>query len=176
MEGIIQSVKPEGDFKDSNVYVITLDNGTTAQAYIQKGSYNDSRFADGTHIGQKMSYELTAKGNFSKIFIGEKKEGQSYGGSKPSYNGSSSYKSNGTDNRQVSIVRQSMLKASVDFLSGKPNVTKEHVLALAESFEAWVNRVEATEAKNDHFTRAQPTTNEQPPIEVVASDVDSLPF
>ena len=175
MEGIIQSVKPEGDFNDSNVYEITLDNGTTAKTYAKKDSFNDKRFADGSHIGQKMSYELTAKGNFSKVFIGEKKEGQSYGGSKPSYNGSSSYKSNGTDNRQTSIVRQSMLKASVDFLSGKQGVTKEHVLQLAESFEAWVNRVDAAEAKNDHFTRAQPT-NEQPPIEVVASDVDSLPF
>lgn len=170
MEGIIQSVKPEGDFNDSNVYEITLDNGTTAKTYAKQGSFNDKRFADGSHIGQKMSYELTAKGNFSKVFIGEKKEG--YSGSKPNGYSKPAF-GGGNDSRQMSIVRQSMLKASVDFLSGKQGVTKEHVLQLAESFEAWVNRVDASEAKNDHFTRAQPT-NEQPPIEVVASD--DLPF
>lgn len=170
MEGIIQTLKAEGDYLENNVYSITLDNGTTAQCYAKKGSFKDKKFADGSAIGEKMNYELSAKGNFSKVTLGDY-QAPVGGYSKPSTNGYSKPASN--DARQVSIVRQSMVKAAVDFLSGKQGVTKEHVLQLAESFESWVNRVEASEAKNDHFTRAQPT-NEQPPIEVVASD--DLPF
>ncbi len=170
MEGIIQTLKAEGDYLENNVYAITLDNGTTAQCYAKKGSFKDKKFASGEAIGEKMSYELSAKGNFSKVTLGDY-QAPAGGYSAPSTNSYTKPASN--DARQTSIVRQSMLKAAVDFLSGKPNVKKEHVLDLAESFESWVNRVEAIEAENDHFTRAQPT-NEQPPIEVVASD--DLPF
>ena len=181
MEGIIQQITPEGDFDTNNVYSISLDNGTTAKCYVKKGSFKDKKFASGEAIGEKMVYELSAKGNFASVKLGDYAP-PAGGYSTPSSNGyskpASGGYSGGNDSRQVSIVRQSMLKAAVDFLSGKQGVKKEHVLDLAESFETWVNRVEATAAEVSPAQQMPRTAvtppAQQPPLEVVAKD--DLPF
>ena len=47
---------------------------------------------------------------------------------------------NDLDNRQKSIVRQSSLRASVEFFREVKDCPTQDVLALAEVFENWVNR------------------------------------
>jgi len=42
--------------------------------------------------------------------------------------------------RQISIVRQSSLASAVNFLREAPNVTEEHVIALAAKFEDFVHK------------------------------------
>lgn len=145
MKGKIQTITPEGDFDTNNVYTIALDNGTTAKCYAKKDSFKDKKFASGEAIGEEMTYEVSAKGNFSAVTLGDYTPSANGSAPKP-YNGGGSYYKNsgqGNDSRQTSIVRQSMLKAAVEFLTPREGIKKEHIFELAESFEAWVTRVDA---------------------------------
>lgn len=176
MEGIIQSIKPEGDYLENNVYAITLDNGTTAQCYAKKGTFKDKKFADGSAIGEKMSYEMTAKGNFSKVTLGDYTPPAN--GYAPKANGLSSNGS-GTDNRQTSIVRQSCLNRATDLVAaGKADI--KAVLEMAEKFENWVNRVEASKPEApQHLPRTSaPQGDTLPPIESIPQEEvsEGLPF
>jgi len=71
MEGKIQTIKFVERYKENNVYEISLDNGTTAKAYFLVDSFKDKKAVDGTAIGEEMHYEMSAKGNFSKVSIGK---------------------------------------------------------------------------------------------------------
>lgn len=179
MEGIIQSIKPEGDYLENNVYAITLDNGTTAQCYAKKGTFKDKKFADGSAIGEKMSYEMTAKGNFSKVTLGDYKPQSSPNGSGYSKPSASSYNGSANDNRQTSIVRQSCLNRATDLVAaGKADI--KAVLEMAEKFENWVNRVEASKPEApQHLPRTSaPQGDSLPPIESIPQEEvsEGLPF
>lgn len=177
MEGIIQTIKPEGDYLENNVYEISLDNGTTAQCYAKKGTYKDKKFADGSAIGEKMSYEMSAKGNFSKVTLGDyKPQAQTNGNS---YNKPAAKSYNGNDDRQTSIVRQSCLNRATDLVAaGKADI--KAVLEIAEKFENWVNRVEASKPEApQHLPRTSaPQGDTLPPIESIPQEEvgEGLPF
>ena len=165
MEGKIQSVTPAGDYSENNIYEVALDNGTTAKTYVKKGSFKDKRFNDGSAIGATMTYEMSPKGNFSKVNL------DGMGGSNnytPSSNGfakpSKAFK--GNDDRQTSIVRQSCLKAAVEVAVAN-KLGMEKLLDVASEFEQWVNRVDSVvgDKPEEHFTRTQ----EEPTLDQVAS-------
>lgn len=44
------------------------------------------------------------------------------------------------DRRQALIIRQVAVKAAVDFLAPRSEAKSEHILALAEKLETWINR------------------------------------
>lgn len=178
MEGKIQTIKFLEDFRENNVYEVSLDNGTSAKAYLKKDAYKDKQFASGEAIGTTMHYEMSPKGNFSKIQIGdtfergyEKQNGTPSQGFAPKSYG-------GSDSRQTSIVRQSCLNRATDLVAaGKADI--KDVIGMAERFEDWVNRVEASkpEPQANHLPRTEAKSDELPPIEKYEeAATDGLPF
>lgn len=80
--------------------------------------------------------EKNEKGYFQWLEVSEQTEAQE---KTPAMPKAQEYKEN-EDRRQTMIVRQSSLKAAVDYgiATGIPDA--EHILSLAEQFEAWVMR------------------------------------
>ena len=156
MEGKIIAVQQLEVFNDNNVYSVTLDNGTTAKAYIKIGSFNDQRFADGRHIGQKMNYEMSAKGNFSKIYIGDKRPDQP-----KQSTGSSSL----SEKDSMRMSKLACIKAAADACSGS-NKDSDYIINMAQRFLDWTTAV--PQHNNDFMTRTKPQQvfQEQPPLDL----------
>ena len=84
-------------------------------------------------VGQEMEYEYDG-GKFPKI--------------KPHYNkGNFTGGFKGNDDRQESIIRQSSLKASIEYLKGA-EASLEEVFEAAEKMIAWVNKKEVPTNNN----------------------------
>ena len=108
----IKSVQPSGNFKELFMFEVELDNGDTGNIY--KKSQNH-----GLELGQSVTYVINDKGT---IKIQRDIPNQ--------------YKQNvNTDDRQELIVKQSCLKAAVEY---DKTCTPEDVLQNAQIFYVWV--------------------------------------
>ena len=108
----IKSVQPSGNFKELFMFEVELDNGDTGNIY--KKSINPD-----LELGQSVTYTINDKGTI-KI--------QRDIPSKYTQNTS-------TDDRQELIVKQSCLKAAVEY---DKTCTPEDVLKNAQTFYDWV--------------------------------------
>tara|TARA_Y100001973_G_C5175594_1_gene321709 strand:- start:620 stop:1051 length:432 start_codon:yes stop_codon:yes gene_type:complete len=108
---------------------IEMEDGNTGE-YSSK-SQDQNKFV----VGEEVQYEYHG-GKFPKI--------------KPYYNkGNFTGGFKGNDDRQVSIIRQSSLKASIEYLRGA-EASLEEVFETAEKMIAWVNKTEVnTDNKKD---------------------------
>tara|TARA_R110000824_G_scaffold134909_5_gene297920 strand:+ start:704 stop:1132 length:429 start_codon:yes stop_codon:yes gene_type:complete len=87
-----------------------------------------------------------------KFVVGQETEYEYHGGKfpkiKPHYNkGNFTGGFKGNDDRQVSIIRQSSLKASIEYLRGA-EASLEEVFDTAEKMIAWVNKKEVPTNNN----------------------------
>ena len=125
----VVSVTPKGDFafngKTFYKFFVSLDNGDS-------GEYNSVKADQDKFIaGSEVEYELTSNqyGNKIKpVYNGGNSGGGSY--SKGNY-------SSGNDDKQKLIVKQTALKAAVDFLKDK-GAKSTDVLKVADAFVEWV--------------------------------------
>ena len=108
----IKNVQPSGNFKELFMFEVELDNGDTGNIY--KKSINP-----GLELGQSVTYTINDKGT---IKIQRDIPNQ--------------YTQNvNTDDRQELIVKQSCLKAAVEY---DKTCTPEDVLKNAQIFYDWV--------------------------------------
>ena len=108
----IKSVQPSGNFKELFMFEVELDNGDTGNIY--KKSQNH-----GLELGQSVTYTINDKGTI-KI---QRDIPNQYTQNTP------------TDDRQELIVKQSCLKAAVEY---DKTCTPEDVLKNAQIFYDWV--------------------------------------
>ena len=128
----VVSVTPKGDFafngKTFYKFFVSLDNGDS-------GEYNSVKADQDKFVaGSEVEYELTSNQYGNKI-----KPVYSQGGG-GSYSGSGYSKGNyssGNDDKQKLIVKQTALKAAVDFLKDKQAKSAD-VLKVADAFVEWV--------------------------------------
>lgn len=168
----VVSVSPKGDFsfngKTFFKFFVSMDNGDS-------GEYNSVKSdQDKFLVGEETEYELTSNQYGNKI-----KPVYSQGGGS-SYSGGGYSKSNYSskdDNRQELIVKQTALKAAVDFLKEKQAKSTD-VLKVADSFVEWVmasnKKEEAT--YDNHFESREAKIETAKAIVNGEVDSDDLPF
>lgn len=133
----VVNVQGSGMFKELYVFEVELDNGDVGKIYRKS---NDSKLSN----GQDISYTINDKGSI-KIVTDYQKNNQSQSSPKQ-------------DDVQKLIVKQSSLKAAVDYDN---KCTPEDVLKNAQMFYEWVLGLTPTQSK----------------INKVAEKIDSdLPF
>ena len=133
----VVNVQGSGMFKELYVFEVELDNGDVGKIYRKS---NDSKLSN----GQDISYTINDKGTL-KIVTDYQKNNQSQSSPKQ-------------DDVQKLIVKQSSLKAAVDYDN---KCTPEDVLKNAQMFYEWVWGLTPTQSK----------------INKVAEKIDSdLPF
>jgi hypothetical protein len=133
----VVNVQGSGMFKELYVFELELDNGDIGKIYRKS---NDSKLS----VGQDISYTINDKGSI-KIVTDYQKNNQSQSSPKQ-------------DDVQKLIVKQSSLKAAVDYDN---KCTPEDVLKNAQMFYEWVWGLTPTQSK----------------INKVAEKIDSdLPF
>ena len=133
----VVNVQGSGMFKELYVFEVELDNGDIGKIYRKS---NDSKLS----VGQDISYTINDKGSI-KIVTDYQKNNQSQSSPKQ-------------DDVQKLIVKQSSLKAAVDYDN---KCTPEDVLKNAQMFYEWVWGLTPTQSK----------------INKVAEKIDSdLPF
>jgi|TARA_B100000902_G_scaffold341442_1_gene344861 hypothetical protein len=133
----VVNVQGSGMFKELYVFEVELDNGDVGKIYRKS---NDSKLSN----GQDISYTINDKGSI-KIVTDYQKNNQSQSSPKQ-------------DDVQKLIVKQSSLKAAVDYDN---KCTPEDVLKNAQMFYEWVWGLTPTQSK----------------INKVAEKIDSdLPF
>jgi len=133
----VVNVQGSGMFKELYVFEVELDNGDVGKIYRKS---NDSKLSN----GQDISYTINDKGSI-KIVTDYQKNNQSQSSPKQ-------------DDVQKLIVKQSSLKAAVDYDN---KCTPEDVLKNAQMFYEWVWGLSPTQSK----------------INKVAEKIDSdLPF
>ena len=133
----VVNVQGSGMFKELYVFEVELDNGDVGKIYRKS---NDSKLSN----GQDISYTINDKGSI-KIVTDYQKNNQSQSSPKQ-------------DDVQKLIVKQSSLKAAVDYDN---KCTPEDVLKNAQMFYEWVWGLTSTQSK----------------INKVAEKIDSdLPF
>ena len=133
----VVNVQGSGMFKELYVFEVELDNGDVGKIYRKS---NDSKLTN----GQDISYTINDKGSI-KIVTDYQKNNQSQSSPKQ-------------DDVQKLIVKQSSLKAAVDYDN---KCTPEDVLKNAQMFYEWVWGLTPTQSK----------------INKVAEKIDSdLPF
>jgi hypothetical protein len=162
----VVSVTPKGDFayngKTFYKFFVSLDNGDS-------GEYNSVKADQDKFIaGSEVEYELTSNQYGNKI--------------KPVYNGASGgsgYKPNyqkKDDGRQELIVKQTALKAAVDFLKDK-GAKSSDVLKVADAFVAWVLEQPKQETTyNTHFSSREEKIATAQAIVNGEQVEDDLPF
>ena len=162
----VVSVTPKGDFafngKTFYKFFVSLDNGDS-------GEYNSVKADQDKFIaGSEVEYELTSNQYGNKI--------------KPVYNGSNSgggYKPNyqkKDDGRQELIVKQTALKAAVDFLKDK-GAKSTDVLKVADAFVEWVLEQPKQETNyNTHFSSREEKIATAQAIVNGEQVEDDLPF
>jgi hypothetical protein len=167
-KGKVVSVTPQGDYqlrdgKTLYKFQVSFDNGDSGEYSSVKP--DQSKFVAGTEA----EYEINSTQYGNRI--------------KPVYNqgggfsgGSSNYSSKGSDTQEM-IVRQTALKAAVDFLKEKQAKSTD-VLKVADSFVEWVlksNEKEET-TYNTHFSSREEKIEVANAIVNGQAADDDLPF
>lgn len=163
--GKVVSVTPKGDFafqgKTFYKFFVSLDNGDS-------GEYNSVKpDQDKFNVGQDVQYELISNQYGNKI--------------KPVYAQGGNYSGGGyskpkNDDRQELIVKQTALKAAVDFLKDKQAKSTD-VLKVADSFVAWVMSSDKKETTyNEHFSSREEKIQVAQAIVNGEQVEDDLPF
>jgi len=119
----VVNVQGSGMFKELYVFEVELDNGDIGKIYRKS---NDSKLS----VGQDISYTINDKGSI-KIVTDYQKNNQSQSSPKQ-------------DDVQKLIVKQSSLKAAVDYDN---KCTPEDVLKNAQMFYEWVWGLTPTQTK-----------------------------
>lgn len=119
----VVNVQGSGMFKELYVFELELDNGDIGKIYRKS---NDSKLS----VGQDISYTINDKGSI-KIVTDYQKNNQSQSSPKQ-------------DDVQKLIVKQSSLKAAVDYDN---KCTPEDVLKNAQMFYEWVWGLTPTQSK-----------------------------
>jgi|TARA_R100000084_G_scaffold101167_1_gene56064 hypothetical protein len=119
----VVNVQGSGMFKELYVFEVELDNGDVGKIYRKS---NDSKLS----VGQDISYTINDKGSI-KIVTDYQKNNQSQSSPKQ-------------DDVQKLIVKQSSLKAAVDYDN---KCTPEDVLKNAQMFYEWVWGLTPTQTK-----------------------------
>jgi hypothetical protein len=119
----VVNVQGSGMFKELYVFEVELDNGDIGKIYRKS---NDSKLS----VGQDISYTINDKGSI-KIVTDYQKNNQSQSSPKQ-------------DDVQKLIVKQSSLKAAVDYDN---KCTPEDVLKNAQMFYEWVWGLTPTQSK-----------------------------
>ena len=119
----VVNVQGSGMFKELYVFEVELDNGDIGKIYRKS---NDSKLS----VGQDISYTINDKGSI-KIVTDYQKNNQSQSSTKQ-------------DDVQKLIVKQSSLKAAVDYDN---KCTPEDVLKNAQMFYEWVWGLTPTQSK-----------------------------
>ena len=119
----VVNVQGSGMFKELYVFEVELDNGDVGKIYRKS---NDSKLSN----GQDISYTINDKGSI-KIVTDYQKNNQSQSSPKQ-------------DDVQKLIVKQSSLKAAVDYDN---KCTPEDVLKNAQMFYEWVWGLTPTQTK-----------------------------
>ena len=166
----VVAVNPQGDYqlKDGRTlykFALTFDNGDTGEYSSVKP--DQTKFV----VGMEAEYELNATQYGNRI-----KPVYSQGGGFSGGGYLSGGYSSGSDDKQRMIVKQSSLKAAVDFLKDK-GAKSTDVLKVADSFVSWVMEEDKKETSYDnHFS------SREEKIQVVNAIVngqaadDDLPF
>jgi len=110
----LTNIQANGNWKDFYKFDIEFEDGTTGTIFKKSENHR-------LEIGKEYEYTKNEKGSIKIMPQG--------GGFTTNYTNN--------DDRQKYIIRQSMLKASVDFHSGS-SCTTAQVIDTAEEFEAWV--------------------------------------
>tara|TARA_R100000742_G_C4269412_1_gene87897 strand:+ start:266 stop:679 length:414 start_codon:yes stop_codon:yes gene_type:complete len=118
----VKNVQGSGMFKELYVFEIELDNGDIGKIYRKS---NDSKLS----VGQDISYTMNDKGSIKIVTDYQKNQTQS---------------SPKQDDVQKLIVKQSSLKAAVDYDN---KCTPEDVLKNAQMFYEWVWGLTPSEKK-----------------------------
>ena len=118
----VKNVQGSGMFKELYVFEIELDNGDIGKIYRKS---NDSKLTN----GQEISYTMNDKGSIKIVTDYQKNQTQS---------------SPKQDDVQKLIVKQSSLKAAVDYDN---KCTPEDVLKNAQMFYEWVWGLTPTQTK-----------------------------
>tara|TARA_R100001443_G_scaffold80547_2_gene87554 strand:- start:744 stop:1157 length:414 start_codon:yes stop_codon:yes gene_type:complete len=118
----VVNVQGSGMFKELYVFEIELDNGDIGKIYRKS---NDSKLS----VGQDISYTMNDKGSIKIVTDYQKNQTQS---------------SPKQDDVQKLIVKQSSLKAAVDYDN---KCTPEDVLKNAQMFYEWVWGLTPTQTK-----------------------------
>lgn len=164
----VVSVTPKGDFafngKTFYKFFVSLDNGDS-------GEYNSVKADQDKFIaGSEVEYELTSNqyGNKIKpVYNGGNSAGGGY--SKGNY-------SSGNDDKQKLIVKQTALKAAVDFLKDK-GAKSTDVLKVADAFVEWVLEQPKQETNyNTHFSSREEKIATAQAIVNGEQVEDDLPF
>ena len=124
----VVNVQGSGMFKELYVFEVELDNGDVGKIYRKS---NDSKLSN----GQDISYTINDKGSI-KIVTDYQKNNQSQSSPKQ-------------DDVQKLIVKQSSLKAAVDYDN---KCTPEDVLKNAQMFYEWVWGLTPTPVSYTHLT------------------------
>lgn len=167
-KGKVVSVTPKGDFafngKTFYKFFVSFDNGDS-------GEYNSVKAdQDKFQVGAESEYELTSNQYGNKIKPVYSQGGGGYSGGSKSY-------SNKNDDRQELIVKQTALKAAVDFLKDKQAKSTD-VLKVADSFVEWVlgsTKKEETNYNTHFSSREEKIETAQAIVNGTQSD-DDLPF
>ena len=165
----VVSVSPKGDYqlrdgKTLYKFFVSMDNGDSGEYSSVKA--DQDKFI----VGQEAEYELTSTQYGNRIKPVYNQGGFSGGGySKYSY-------SSGGDDKQKLIVKQSCLKAAVDLLKDKGNISTD-VLKVADRFVAWVLESDKKEdtTYDNHFSSREEKIEAANAI-VNGTQGDDLPF
>lgn len=164
----VVAVNPQGDYqlKDGRTlykFALTFDNGDTGEYSSVKP--DQTKFV----VGMEAEYELNATQYGNRI-----KPVYSQGGGFSGGGYSSGGYSSGSDDKQRMIVKQSSLKAAVDFLKDK-GAKSTDVLKIADSFVSWVLEEDKKETSYDnHFSSREEKI--QVANAIVNGQDDDLPF
>lgn len=165
MKAKVVSVTPKGDYqlrdgKTLYKFFVTMDNGDS-------GEYSSVKpDQDKFIVGQETEYEISNTTYGMKI--------------KPVYTqAAGGYKANYTtgDNRQELIVKQTALKAAVDFLKDKQAKSTD-VLKVADSFVEWVLATDKEEelTYETHFSSREEKLQAAQAVVNGQATTDDLPF
>ena len=166
----VVAVNPQGDYqlKDGRTlykFALTFDNGDTGEYSSVKP--DQTKFV----VGMEAEYELNATQYGNRI-----KPVYSQGGGFSGGGYSSGGYSSGSDDKQRMIVKQSSLKAAVDFLKDK-GAKSTDVLKVADSFVSWVMEEDKKETSYDnHFSSREEKIQVANAIVNGQAADDDLPF
>ena len=110
----LTKIQANGNWKDFYKFDVEFEDGTTGTIFKKSSDHR-------LEVGKEYNYSKNDKGSIKIIPEG--------GGFTTNYTNN--------DDRQKYIIRQSMLKAAVDFHSGS-SCTTAQVIGTAEEFEEWV--------------------------------------
>ena len=119
------------DNKTLYVFELSLDNGDIGAIFKQK----DNAYVE---VGQEISYELTERGTI-KI----QRENSSFSSNRPAPD----------NDRQLSIIRQSSLKAAIDLVVHE-KIEIHELIKTADSFVDWVQGKKQAEYTNHSTDKA----------------------